>query len=339
VSKGSYIRIVVAAAATVLFAAWFFFRQNPGESENGTPAPKVRIGIQENSITAIVIVAYGKGLFEQQDLDVIIHKYPSGKLALQAMLKGEVDFATVADMPIMSNSFTRDDYLVLSTIASTDSGAWIIARRDHGIAEASDLKGKKIATQKASAVHFFLSMFLLHNRIPESEVDIVYMKAVDLPSALLAGKIDAFSMRNPFIAEASAALGQNGVELYEPGVYKQTFNLCARKAFLNANPGLVGKVLKALASAESFISQNRDAAMEVVVGELGLSRSAEVARDWDNFVFALSLDQSLLLTLEDQARWAIRHGLTNKTEIPNYMEFLYIDGLATVKPEAVTVIR
>ena len=88
-------------------------------------------------------------------------------------------------------------------------------------------------------------MFLLHNGIPETEVDILFMKAIDLPSALINGEIDAFSMRNPFIAEASAALGQNGLELFEPGAYRQTFNLCVRKAFLSAKPELIDRILEA----------------------------------------------------------------------------------------------
>ena len=126
-------------------------------------------------------------------------KYPSGKLAFQAMLRGEVDVATVADMPLMHHGFSSDGVAVVATVATVDEGAWIVARRDRGIESPADLKGKRIGTQKNSAVHFFLGMFLLANRITADDVEVVFMEATELPGALASGGIDAFSMRNPFI--------------------------------------------------------------------------------------------------------------------------------------------
>ncbi len=53
----------------------------------------------------------------------------------------------------------------------------------------------------------------------------------------------------------------------------------------------------------------------------------------------LMLDQTILMSLEDEARWAMREGLTDKKEIPNYLDFIYVDALEQVKPETVTIIR
>ena len=39
------------------------------------------------------------------------------------------------------------------------------------------------------------------------------------------------------------------------------------------------------------------------------------------------LDQTILMSLEDEARWAMREGLTDKKEIPNYLDFIYVDAL------------
>ena len=64
-----------------------------------------------------------------------------------------------------------------------------------------------------------------------------------------------------------------------------------------------------------------------------------MATSWQEGTFDLFLDQSLIATLEDQARWAIKNNLTNATKIPNYLDYIYIDALEAVKPEAVTIIR
>jgi hypothetical protein len=53
----------------------------------------------------------------------------------------------------------------------------------------------------------------------------------------------------------------------------------------------------------------------------------------------LVLDQSILVSLEDEARWAMNERLTDKKEIPNYLDFIYVDALEQAKPETVTIIR
>ena len=60
---------------------------------------------------------------------------------------------------------------------------------------------------------------------------------------------------------------------------------------------------------------------------------------WPKYRFTVVLPQSLLLALDNGARWTIKNGLTDTAEIPNYLDFIYLDGLEEVKPEAITVIR
>jgi len=51
------------------------------------------------------------------------------------------------------------------------------------------------------------------------------------------------------------------------------------------------------------------------------------------------LDQSLVLALEDEARWAIKNKLTSKTKVPNYLNHIHLDALKSVAPSAVTIIH
>ncbi len=51
------------------------------------------------------------------------------------------------------------------------------------------------------------------------------------------------------------------------------------------------------------------------------------------------LDQLIVIALEEEARWAIREGLTDKKKVPNYFDFIYVDALEEVNPEAVTIIK
>jgi len=60
---------------------------------------------------------------------------------------------------------------------------------------------------------------------------------------------------------------------------------------------------------------------------------------WKILNFSITLDQSFLVTLERQAEWAIKNKLTDKTEVPNFLDFIYLKGLDIVKPKAITIIR
>ncbi len=65
----------------------------------------------------------------------------------------------------------------------------------------------------------------------------------------------------------------------------------------------------------------------------------DIALHWEEFTFEMSLDQTLLINIESEARWAIRNELTDAREVPNYLDYVYPDALEQVKPDAVTVIR
>lgn len=66
-----------------------------------TPAEKVTIAYATLSDTALAQVAQVQGFFRAEGLDVSPHLHAYGKLALQELLAGQADFATVAETPVM----------------------------------------------------------------------------------------------------------------------------------------------------------------------------------------------------------------------------------------------
>lgn len=298
----------------------------------------VKIGVAKEPLASLVTIAYEKHLFSQEGIDVIIKEYPSGKLALKGMLEGEVEVATVAVTPIVFNSFNYQNFRIVATIGSSDNELRIIARKDRGINKPGDLRGKRIATQKASAVHFFLHMFLINNWISEKNVDVSFKKAIELPDAIASGEIDAFSMREPFISQAQALLGDNAVIFKEPCLYIKTFNLVASNGFIKGNPETLRKILEALLKAEKFIKNNRGQAIKIVSRKTEIEEQ-KLAVIWNEFELEVKLEQSLLISLEDEARWAIKNNLVEGTIIPNYLKFIYLDSLKSLNPDIVTIIH
>jgi NitT/TauT family transport system substrate-binding protein len=60
---------------------------------------------------------------------------------------------------------------------------------------------------------------------------------------------------------------------------------------------------------------------------------------WPKYTFALSLDEALIVAMEDEARWMIAHNLTAEKSVPNFADYIREAGLKVVEPKAVTIVR
>jgi NitT/TauT family transport system substrate-binding protein len=98
------------------------------------------------------------------------------------------------------------------------------------------------------------------------------------------------------------------------------------------------KILRALDRAQQFISTQPQKAKAILLERLKLD-SAFVDWIWPRYNYRLSLDQSLLTTLEGEARWARQEGLVKAGKSPNYLNFVYVGPLSKVRQAAVEIIR
>jgi NitT/TauT family transport system substrate-binding protein len=115
-------------------------------------------------------------------------------------------------------------------------------------------------------------------------------------------------------------------------------NIVARQDYIKANPDKVKKLLRALVGAEEFTKEHPAAAQESVA-EFNRMDAETLRKMWQDNYYTVSLDQPLILALEDESRWAIQNRLTDAENVPNYLDFIYFDGLQSVKPKAVRILR
>ena len=62
-----------------------------------------------------------------------------------------------------------------------------------------------------------------------------------------------------------------------------------------------------------------------------------MATIWPDHQFSLTLDQSLLIAMEDEGRWMIKNNLTTEKTMPDFRDYIYTKGLEEVKPDAVNI--
>ncbi|MEN6585060.1 MAG: ABC transporter substrate-binding protein [Sulfuricella sp.] len=311
-----------AALVVVLLGAWGVSQLSRTRAPD-TPPPSVpvRLGVALEPGSVMMMVAVDRGFILQEGLEPAVHVYPSGKAAMQdGLFEQQADIITTTNIPVVLAAFSRQDFKVVATIFKADNINRIVARKDAGIARPEDLRGKRIATQKGSAVHQFLNLMLEKYGIPTQQIELRQVTPQELPGlpkALADGKFDAISVREPFTSEAKAWLGKNAMVFDEPGLYTQFEVVVVRESLLREHPEIVVKLLRALFKAADFTSRQPGQTKAVMASWLGISLD-KAEQLWPVWEPRVTLDQNLTSTLETTAKWAIQQNLVKRDESPAY---------------------
>jgi len=281
-------------------------------------------------------VAREKGYFRDEGLDATFRSYPSGHLALAAMLSGATELAATGETPIVRAAMKGKPVAVIATVCEIDRAHLIIARKDKGIRAPGDLRGKKIGVVAGTTADFFLHIYLTTSYIDPGSVQIINLAPEEIVEALLSGEVDAVSTWPPHTIVLQEKLGPNALVLYDPSIYTMTWNLVATQDFAKDHPDRVKKFLRAIVRANRFIAV--EPAESHAISSKHVSPDIVLLdRAWEDYRFTLLLDQSLVLNMEDQARWIIRSDTRNSRKPPNFLDFIYADGLKAVLPEGVRI--
>jgi NitT/TauT family transport system substrate-binding protein len=90
--------------------------------------------------------------------------------------------------------------------------------------------------------------------------------------------------------------------------------------------------------AEAFNNAQPQQALALLAERLKIDPKA-LQPGWQDLDLRVDLLQSQLITLEDEARWAMAQGYAPKGAVPNFLPHLYLDALLAVKPDRVTVVH
>ncbi len=154
--------------------------------------------------------------------------------------------------------------------------------------------------------------------------------------AISYGDVDAVFVWDPYLYNIKKELCENAISW--PGGEDFYFVLLTKQNWLDKNPAAAERFMKLMLEAEDYIKDNSEEAKEFAKGRFDYE-SDYMNYSWPKQEFAVILEQAMLIAFEDQARWRIKEKLTDKTEVPNYLDYIWLDALELVKPEAVTIIR
>lgn len=334
-------RFSLAFAAPFLLLGLLAACSQPGSPEGGKSAspPPAPLSVCLLGVAGIpVAVAQEHGLFARHGVAVTLIKSASGTQAMESLYKGECDLATPSETVVMLQSFARQDFSILATIGTSDDSLRLLANRQRGIHGPQDLKGKRIFAPKGSVSHFFLDTFLARHGLTAAEVEVVSGGVPDVVAALRKGEIDAFCQTDVMVNPALRALGGDALVMTLPGLCRTSFNLATSKRLLAEQPETLRKFLAALLENEEIMAQGITEPARAAFRNLAIAEES-MAEIFANYHWKVGLEQVLLLSLEQEARWAMESGLVRNTALPNYLDFIQTDLLRSLRPEAITVLR
>jgi len=301
------------------------------------PMESITVAYSPFESTALLWVAKDQRYFQENGLTVSFRKYDTGAASLAGVANGEADVVVgISEFPIVKSAFQSEK---ISVIGNADKGEFIylVGRNDRGIQKASDLKGKRLGTAKGTISEYYLGRFLELNGMTIKDINLVDLKTPqEWVNAVVDGEIDAVVTAQPDANMARECLGANA--FIWPVQSGQFLNglIVSGNDWLAKHPGLAASFLKAMTQAEQYAERNPDKAKAIVKGGLNLD-AGYVDTAWRQNQFTISLDQSLIVAMEDEARWMIGNNLTSEKTAPNFLDLISADSLKTVRPGSVRI--
>ncbi|OGT79764.1 MAG: hypothetical protein A3H91_06300 [Gammaproteobacteria bacterium RIFCSPLOWO2_02_FULL_61_13] len=329
--------LAIGAAVVVALALGFLgTRKQP-------PAPPatietLRLALPSLPHAALLHIAAEKGYFVEEGLQLTITPTTHGKVALELVVQRKADLAAAAEVPFVLGVMKGEAIGNAASMLSVSNDSAVVARRDRGIAAPRDLVGKKIGVTLGTSGEYFLWAFMIRHRLAPDSVTLVDIPPDKTAQALVDGSIDAAATWQPIVFDAQTALGKNALLFTEAQAYTLNFLLIGEQLFLKNHPRAIEKFIRAMLKAEQFNRSQPEQALNLVAGRLKVEVDS-LRPAWRNFEFQVDLQQSQLLTLEDESRWAMERGYAPAGPVPNFLPHLYLDALLAVKPERVTVVR
>ena len=330
-------KIVVAAIIVVIalagFGAWYFM--NSPTTDSGTPESITIGNPSSNAMPALIYIADDQGFFARNDLNVTIKNYITSRDVIDDLKGDKIDISVTTEYTVLKEAFKKENISIFSIIGQYQE-AFLVGRKDQGIESVLDLKGKKIGLTRGVQGEFYLGRFLNLHGMSIQDVNLVDIKPSQYVDAIANGSVDAVLTNIFYLGPVEERLGNNRVTWPAQNSHQGYWVISSRNDWITRHPESINNILKSLDQAEEYIIEHPDEAKAAVQKRLNYT-DACMATIWTNYRLSLTLDQSLLIAMNDEGRWIIDNNLTSEKTLPYFRDYIYTKGMEEVKPEAVNI--
>lgn len=263
---------VLSAAAVGAFASGLpslATAQSKGTEAKGI----LRIGFQKYGTLTLL---KARGTLEKrlaaQGIGVKWSEFPAGPVLLEGLNVGSIDFGTVGEAPPIFAQAAGANLVYVANEPPAPLSEGILVPKTSSLKTVADLKGKKVALNKGSNVHYLLVKALEKAGVEYKDIDTVYLPPADARAAFERGSVDAWVIWDPFLAAAEKQLGARILADGKGLVSNHQFFLASRP-YAERNPDVIKLVLDELDKTDEWASKNLKEAAAILSTQVGLEAS------------------------------------------------------------------
>jgi len=253
---------------SLALTAWLLFI-SPAWGQEAKKLQKLRIGIPTRSMSSFPqMVAQRQGFYQQEGFDLELIVVSSGIPAIQAVIAGDLDYATTGNVATLAALRGMPVRNVM--VSSTATDQVVVVRPE--IRRVEDLKGKVLGVAGVRSVSdVSLRLFLTkYGLVPDVDVKIVSLGGSGIRLASLqGGKIDG-TLLSPPHNKAAVTLGFR--ELFSMkdlrGVPSGGLATSLRK--IQNDPDSITRAIRITLRAIQFIKRNKEETVKLMSKELAI---------------------------------------------------------------------
>ena len=233
---------------------------------------ELRIGYQKG----ILSLLKARGILEKRlaPLGVSIKwiEFSAGPVQLEALNVGSIDFGDVGEAPPIFSQAAGTPLVYVAATVPRPALEAILVPNASAIKTVADLKGKKIALNKGSNVHYFLVKLLEKVGLQYADVTPVWLSPADARAAFEKGSVDAWVIWEPFLAAAENSLPVR-ILADANGVVKNRAYYFSSKDYAQKNTDVLNILIEELNQIDAWAKASPSALSAELSNVLGLSRA------------------------------------------------------------------
>ncbi len=255
------IRSLVTALAVSLAAV----------AAHADPAKELRIGFQKSA--SLLVLQKAQGTLEKrlapQGVAVKWVEFPAGPQLLEGLNVGAVDIGYVGEAPPIFAQAAGARFVYVGNDPAAPATEALVVQKDSPLKSVADLKGKRVALNKGSNVHYLLVKALEKAGLKYTDITTVFLPPADARAAFEKGAVDAWVIWDPFLAAAEHQLGARQLTDGAGLVNSFSFYL-AQSDFAAANPAVVKALFANTDEAARFVQADVPRAAALIAPLQGL---------------------------------------------------------------------
>ncbi|HEY8977575.1 MAG TPA: sulfonate ABC transporter substrate-binding protein [Burkholderiaceae bacterium] len=259
------------AAAFLLLASGAIGLASGPTSALAEPAKELRIGFQKSA--SLLVLQKAQGTLEKrlapQGVSVKWVEFPAGPQLLEGLNVGAVDVGYVGEAPPIFAQAAGARFVYVGNDPAAPATEALVVPKGSPLRSVSELKGKRIALNKGSNVHYLLVKLLEKNGLKYSDVTTVFLPPADARAAFEKGAVDAWVIWDPFLAAAEHQLGARQLADGTGLVNSFSFYL-AQTDFAQANPQVIRTLFANTDEAARFVQADVPRAAALIAPLQGL---------------------------------------------------------------------